>query len=348
MGRTRVALLACLVLALLTGAPTAFAQSPQPRVIGGSDSSTSQYPWQAAVVKDARFGGSDFNRQFCGGSLITPTIVITAAHCVYDTDPDNGPASQLDPNDVDVILGRTTLTGTDGVEHDVSATAYQSNYNPDYQGDGVPQNDVGYLVLETASAQTPIQIASAEETALWDPGSIEEVTGWGATATNGPGSGGSDTLQAAEVPIVSDSSCGSVLVYGSDFDEETMVCAGYPEGGVDTCFGDSGGPMQAPVGDGTYRLVGITSWGDGCAEPNRPGVYTRVAGPALSSAIASKVGQLEGDQPPPPDGSSGGGVAPVTIATTATPRDPFAKCRKLKSKPKKRRCNRKVRAALGR
>jgi secreted trypsin-like serine protease len=336
MGRIRFALLACLGLVLLTAAPVAHAQSPQPRVIGGSDSSTSQYPWQAAVVTDARFGGNDFDRQFCGGSLITPTIVITAAHCVFDTDPDDG-FSQLDPNDVDVILGRTTLTGTDGVEHDVSATSYQSNYDPD-----TLQNDVGYLVLTTSSTQTPIQIASPEEAGLWDPDSLEEVTGWGTTSW--PGGARSDTLQSATVPIVDDSTCGSPTVYGSDFDPATMVCAGYMTGGVDTCQGDSGGPMQAPVGDGTYRLVGITSWGTGCAMPNFPGVYTRVAGPALSSAIASKVGGLEaGEQAP-----SGGGWSAGTITPTTRASDPFAKCRKLKSKKKRKRCNRKVRKRLGR
>jgi secreted trypsin-like serine protease len=335
MRRIRLAVLAGLALALLTAVPAAHAQSPQPRVVGGSDSSTSQYPWQAAVVADARFGGNDFNRQFCGGSLITPTIVITAAHCVFDTDPDDG--SQLDPNDVDVILGRTTLTGTDGVEHDVGATAYQSNYNPN-----TLQNDVGYLVLATSSAQTPIQIASSNEAALWDPGSLEQVTGWGTTSW--PGGTRSDTLQSATVPIVADSTCGSPTVYGTDFDPATMVCAGEMAGGVDTCQGDSGGPMQAPVGDGTYRLVGITSWGIGCALPNYPGVYTRVAGPALSSAIASKVGALEaGEQAP-----SGGGWSAGTITPTTRASDPYLKCHKLKRKKKRRRCFKKVRASLRR
>src|SRR5215207_7625636 len=338
MGRIGVALLACLVLALLTAVPTADAQSPEPRVIGGSDATASQYPWQTAVVWDpAKVGGNDFDRQFCGGSLITPTIVITAAHCVYNTDPEDD--SQLDADDVDVILGRTTLTGSDGVEHNVSATAYQSNFNPI-----TLQNDVGYLVLATSSAQAPIQIASVDEAALWDPDSLEEVTGWGATAVAGQGRFGSDTLQAATVPIVADSTCGSALVYGSEFDDETMVCAGdMANGGVDTCFGDSGGPMQAPVGDGIYRLVGITSRGDGCAQAGKPGVYTRVAGSVLSSAIQSKIEELQANPRPPSSGVN----QPVQAQPTLTPRDPFAKCRKLKDKRKRKRCNKKMRLALG-
>jgi secreted trypsin-like serine protease len=173
----------------------------------------------------------------------------------------------------------------------------------------------------------------------------------------------SDTLRAASVPILPDSTCGSGSVYGGDFDPSTMVCAGYLSGGTDTCYGDSGGPLQAPLQGGGYRLVGITSWGFGCAQRNAPGVYTRVAGTALRGPVASKVaaletsfglphenvlgsgGQPKGGSPPPPPATGGNSAAQTTGATA---KDPFAKCRKAKSKAKRKRCNRKVRRALGR
>jgi trypsin len=322
MRRKGLALLGCLALALVA-APPASAQVAGPRVIGGSTTTIEQYPWQAAVVYDpARVSGTPFQRQFCGGSLITPYIILTAAHCVYDTDPQN--SSSLDPDDVDVVLGQTILsTAPPASQFNVQGVSYQAGYYPSYgPGQGVPSNDVGYLVLQSAhDGATPIDIAGPDEGALWDPGSPEQITGWGATGTSGPGSGGSDTLRHATVPIVTDSSCASS--YGGYFNSSSMVCAGYPAGGIDTCFGDSGGPMQAAIGGGAYRLVGITSWGSGCAEPDAPGVYTRVAGESLRPAVASTVFNLEtafglpheniiGAPAPPPSTPSPTASAPPT------------------------------------
>ena len=316
-------LMGCLALAL--AAPQAAgAQSIEPRVIGGSTTTIEQYPWQAAVVYDSsKVSGDPFQRQLCGGSLVTPYIVLTAAHCVYDTDPENN--SSLDPDDVNVVLGQAELsTAPPSAEFDVQGVAWQDDFDPTYghPAHGVPSNDVGYLVLASPyNAATPIDIAGSGEGALSDPGSPEEITGWGATATSGPGSGGSDILQAATVPIVSDSSCAGS--YGAYFNGSTMVCAGFPEGGVDTCFGDSGGPMQAPMGDGEYRLVGITSWGSGCAEADAPGVYTRVAGDALRPAVGSKVFELETQFDLPHEdvigGDGGTGTDPPETTITSGP-----------------------------
>jgi trypsin len=337
--------------------------SVQPRIVGGTGVSIAQYPWQAAVVfSPSKMSGNAHQRQFCGGSLLTSRIVITAAHCVFDTDPDcllncatlpicNGISDpspgdgtcKLDPDDVDVVLGRTTLSnGGEGAELPVMALSYRSNYDPDYQGDGVPRFDVGYLILPAASAQTQIKIAGTDEGGLWAPGSPVEISGWGSTrkCTINCGST-SDTLMAAQIHVIPDTTCGSPLIYGSDFDASTMVCAGELSGGVDTCAGDSGGPLEAPVGGGAYKLVGITGWGDGCAQPDKPGVYTRVAGPTMRDLIASDVASLESQYGLPAESPFGAGAT-----AAGSTRNPFAKCKRIHNKKKRKRCIKKVRRKL--
>ncbi len=390
MGRIRDGLLACLVLASFSVASTAGAQTVEPRVVGGEAATIDEYPWQVAVVMSAaKFPGFDAHeRQFCGGSLLTASIVVTAAHCIYDSDPDcavlcssNHPVCtsasdpspgdgtcKLDPDDVDVVLGRTTLSSeSDGTEEPVQATAYQGD-------DGTPpifdpvslQNDVGYLVLTTPVTVGPgtqtIDIAGGDEAAVWAPDELVEITGWGSTVSGGDPV---DTLRAASVPVVADPTCGAQGVYGTDFDPETMVCAGSLDGGVDTCQGDSGGPLEAPLEDGGYRLVGITSWGFGCAQPDAPGVYSRIAGPGLRSAAATEVtaletalaltpeeivgsgGQPRSEQSPPPPATPDRTPPAREVTSSPTPKlsDPFVKCRKIKNKRKRTRCNRRVRSS---
>jgi trypsin len=375
---------ALLTLVLAAGAGSAGGASggsAEPRVVGGVNVSISQFPWQAAVV---RTGASNaFFRQFCGGSLITPSVVLTAAHCVEDTDPDCGPlppctiandpggdgTDRIDPNDVTAILGQTTLsTAPPASERTVIDVAFQGDagempaYNPN-----TLQNDIGYLVLQNPEPpQDQIKLAAAAEMGLWQPGLFVDVTGWGATSDGGPRS---DSLRGASVPIVTDASCeASYPNPPAEFHAGSMVCAGYMEGGVDTCQGDSGGPLQSPLLGGGYRLIGITSWGIGCAEPNRPGVYTRLFADALRDAVVAKIDALEVDNPtigdqgdpvgdgtgqprggitfPRPTSSTGGSTA--LIPPTPASADPFAKCRKIPKKKKKKRkkCNRQVRASL--
>ena len=351
-------------LALLVPA-TALAKgdgSVQPRVVGGSTASVSTYPWQAAVVfSTAQSPGENAHqRQFCGGSLLTSRIVVTAGHCVADTDPDcsltcaisdpgGDGTAKIDPNDVDVVLGRSTLSDTSqGAEYGVSAVVLRSNFDGDYQGDGVPRYDVAYLVLSSPSGQTPIKIAGTDEGALWDPGSPEDVSGWGSTSESG---GTVDTLRAATVDVIPDSACSSPTVYGSDFDSATMLCAGNLSGGVDSCFGDSGGPLQAALQGGGYRLVGITGWGDGCARANSPGVYTRVAGPTMRSLIASDVSSIDSAYGLPVESIFGGGGQPRSAAAspgTGKLAKALKKCKRIHNRKKRRRCVKRVKAGRAR
>ena len=347
MGRRSRLIPPCALALLALLWPALSSAAVQPRVVGGHTATIADYPWQVAVV--ARPGVSSGNahqRQFCGGSLITSRIVITAAHCVRE-------GTTVDPADVDVVVGRTTLSsGGQGTEIPVEDVAYRSNYSA-----ATSANDVGYLVLSAASSQTPIKIAGPDETPLWEPGRLVDVSGWGSTSEVG---GTVDTLRAATVQMISDSDCGSSGVYGTDFKPASMVCAGYMEGGVDTCYGDSGGPLESPVLGGGYRLVGLTSWGNGCAEPDAPGVYTRVAGSTLAPLIDSDVSALEsanglthqeifgsGGEPASPLAEPPGTTSPGSASSevSATSR-PFAKCKRARSKSKRRRCVKKVRAGL--
>jgi secreted trypsin-like serine protease len=253
--------------------------APSTRIVGGEFAFSSEYPWQVALVVSSE--GEEF---LCGGSLIHPLIVITAAHCLIDEAGEAYPElSAL------VLLGETVL-GSGGEAREAAAFLAHPEYDPASHPLAPEANDVGFVVLDEATGLPRIQIAGADERALWTVGRDAYVTGWGQASETGPSS---VQLKQALVPIVDDAECGSPGVYGSAFLESVMVCAGYLAGGVDSCFGDSGGPLQSPIDGGGFRLTGIVSWGEGCARPLRPGVYTRVADAPLREFVASSVPFIE-------------------------------------------------------
>ena len=286
----------------------AHAADPETNVVGGGPVNVSQVPWQVAVAHSKAVSSpqdTGYDRQFCGGTLVAPTIVITAAHCVYDfvtpvctaLDGFNFPAA-----DFAVFTGRTRLSSNEGQEINVAEVYYFVDGGggaPVLEAQSAPGAgselysceaetwDVAILQLASPSTTgTPIKVAGADEAATWAPGQPALVSGWGDLAdgaNNYP-----DDLQAATVAMVSDANCGSAASYGSFFQPLTMVCAGlFPQGGIDTCQGDSGGPLVAFLSGGQVRLVGDTSTGSGCAQPNFPGIYGRVAADPMRSALRS-------------------------------------------------------------
>lgn len=238
--------------ALLTAPSTVAAPRP---VIGGTPTTTAAYPFVTQIT-DAS------GRQFCGGTLVAATKVITAAHCVADETPGS----------VRVVGGRTYLDGTDGTVSEVGRIWVDPEYRDATEG-----NDVAVLTLTTPMPYAAAKYVSAADTGVYAAGTTARVLGWGTTAENGTVS---NQLRTATVPVVSDTECQNS--YGSDFVASDMVCAGYSAGGVDTCQGDSGGPLL--VGG---VLAGITSWGSGCAEAGYPGVYTRMT--TFSGLVTAQV-----------------------------------------------------------
>ena len=228
-------------------------------IIGGEEAQAGAWPWMAALVSATT--PSAFQGQFCGGALIKDKWVITAAHCVEGEFPST----------IDVVLGRHLLSDTSGERISVAGIARHPNYNRN-----TLNNDIALLYLSNASSLTTIPLATLSNSSLYEPGVTATVTGWGNTSRFGAGSY-PDELRQVSVPIVSNVTCNAPLANGGDV-TLNMLCAGFAQGRKDTCDGDSGGPLMVPGSSGVgWVQAGITSWGIGCARPNKYGVYTRVA-----------------------------------------------------------------------
>lgn len=219
------------------------------QIIGGGDVTDGQYPWLVGLGSPGE--GTPYERQFCGGSVIAEDVVLTAAHCVEESVAE----------DLVVFSGAIDLESEDVVETAVADLHVAEDYNDPI----AMSNDWALLKLAEPLNVEPIALATEPEE--YD---LLETAGWGDT-----GEGFPTTAQWVEVPFVSDEDCEAA--YPDEVDAQTMLCAGDLEnGGVDSCQGDSGGPIMTPASE-EQVLVGIVSWGYGCAEAGNPGVYGEVA-----------------------------------------------------------------------
>lgn len=258
-------------MAAFAGTAGGVAGERQPRIVGGTYAAQADWPFLVALVRPG--AGRPFERQFCGGSVIAPDWVLTAAHCVVDSA--NRP---ITPGQVAVLTGTITLAAGSGTETPVTQVVVAPGY---------PAGpDAALLRLALPTTARAAALARPGQAELWAAGTRAAVAGWGDTGDDA----GEFPLEARQVsiPLIADSRCRSAI--GSEFARARELCAGAPRGKVDSCQGDSGGPLAvrtriAPV------LVGIVSWGYGCARPGRPGVYTRV------SAIVDWVTQVTGAPP---------------------------------------------------
>jgi secreted trypsin-like serine protease len=241
-------------LATSTVAQAAPDNPVRPFIVGGENTTTEENPFVVALLTPQ-------GQQFCGGSLVAKNKVVTAAHCTDGSKPE----------DIQVAAGRTKMSSQDGKVSKVTKVWV----HPDYT-DATKGFDVSVLTLETELDYKPVELAKKDDPGYGE-GKNALILGWGNTSEGGDQS---DQLQKATVPVTSDDTCKKA--YG-EYTPDAMVCAGKPEGGVDTCQGDSGGPM---VVDG--KLIGVTSWGEGCARPNKPGVYARVG--AYHDVLQEQIG----------------------------------------------------------
>jgi len=255
-----------LTLLAITAAVLAIAATPSFAIVGGQNAPAGKYPAVAEVT---------FGAFLCTGTLISPTVVLTAGHCGSVTGAAVATPAGWPAPLINVRIG-SNKPGAGGETVPVSRVIVEPSYLAT-QG-----YDISLLKLSRASTKAPVKVSGTGEGSLWSPGTLESIVGFGATEEGGETP---DTLQEAQVPITTDSYCAGAY---SDFDPATMICAGFPQGGVDTCQGDSGGPMFGKTTAGVLRVVGSTSFGEGCAQPNRPGVYARVGDSALREWIRTQ------------------------------------------------------------
>lgn len=257
-----------------------------PRIIGGVEAPKGERPWMASLQS----GG----QHFCGGSVIDRQWILTAAHCVEDV---------TEPSSLDVRVNFTQLNDENsGETHKVSEIFIHQGYI-----DG-ESKDIALLKLNTDVSDAIPSVALADENTMLEAasaGKTASVSGWGNTNANGADF--PQKLQKVEVPIVSNQVCNSTEAYNGQI-QDTEMCAGLAEGGKDSCQGDSGGPLVVQQA-GEFVQAGIVSWGEGCAVPNKYGVYARVASfnqwieDVKSGKVDNSGGNTDGD-----DGSSDNGT----------------------------------------
>lgn len=227
--------------------------SNEGRIVGGSPTTIQKSPWMVAIFY--------YKSSLCGGSIISLSRILSAAHCTY------GFVTKY----FRIRVGSTKFNKGGRLVR-VSKIVNHQSYSKSKL-----ENDISILFLASNLRQSPnIGVIDLGNAILAD-GTEVQATGWGKTCDDDDSKcGPSSTLRAVNLRIIENSRCSEM--YKREEEDQlfkiknSMMCAGYPSGGKDTCTGDSGGPMTF-----NNTLVGVVSFGIGCARPKAPGVYTRVA-----------------------------------------------------------------------
>lgn len=242
------------------------------RIVGGKEVVKYSWPWQVQI----RYNGG----HFCGASLLNNEWIVSAAHCFKG----------YSASSYSFRFGRHTKSGTSEPYEQV-ATAKNIYIHESYNSRTLV-NDIAVIRISPSVSFTnqvsPICLPSDDNELAG--GTPVHVTGWGNVETTCC----KDVLKQVEVPIIDRNICNQRDYYNGDI-EESMICAGVDVGGLDSCQGDSGGPLVAQSKDhGKWELYGVVSWGYGCADPMKPGVYSNVQN--LKDWVLGKVEQIEKEE----------------------------------------------------
>uniref|UniRef100_A0A674JF02 Serine protease 56 n=1 Tax=Terrapene triunguis TaxID=2587831 RepID=A0A674JF02_9SAUR len=246
------------------------------KIVGGSVAPRGAWPWLVSV----RLGGE----LMCGGVLVGATWVLTAAHCFA------GNRNELAWT---VVVGDYDLAKWDEGEQvlPVNRIITHPKFNPKTFHSDMALLELGRPVAPSAWL-SPVCLPDGPEEP--GPGTPCYIAGWGSLYQGRWGGPSAEVVMEARVPVLSQDACRSAL--GKELLTNAMFCAGYLAGGIDSCQGDSGGPLTCQEsGSQQSVLYGITSWGDGCGEQGKPGVYTRVT--AFSDWIRRQM-DSEAESPP--------------------------------------------------
>ncbi|WP_225835107.1 trypsin-like serine protease [Streptomyces sp. NK08204] len=247
-----------------------------PKIIGGSETTISSAPWMAQLWYYDDRGTSDTSDDigfFCGGSVVSPTKILTASHCVkgFSWSKNGAVVTGTDQ------LPTTDSTGTTDLHGGQATGVLRQWSHPSYNATTI-DNDIAVLTLDVPVKATPIRMTTSGDTASYAAGTSATLYGWGRTSSTSQDI--SQTLKTATLPIQSDTTCSGY--YGTEFLKGHMVCAGNPASGSDSgtttaCNGDSGGPLVVKDSSGAKRIVGVVSWGvQDCVTKGAYSVFSKV------------------------------------------------------------------------
>ena len=227
------------------------------KVIGGQEARKDQFPWQVSL--GVSWIADSFGAQYCSGTIYNSEWIITSAHCV----------DKLSPYEIQITLGTHDLND-ESIKRNAKAFRVHSDYISPEGGADIALIQLFDPLTFTASVKaiTLVGLDADLNNASFT------ITGWGKTS-NDDGSKSATLRYVEQVPFVRNVKCNSPLSYDS-LVKPDMICAGFSDGGRDTCQADSGGPLLYFDSD-TPSLAGVTSWGSReCGLPRKYGVYASI------------------------------------------------------------------------